>query len=306
MNICITGANGYIGNHLINFLNGLPENHSLLGISRYPLQCNIQSKITPSPSDLSSWTNIFNGFDTVVHLSGAIKEPSNATENSLYDINVLQAETVSKAAVAAGVKRLIYISSIAIYGNMSATPILQSSKPNPKTEYAKSKLIAEEKIQEIASKEEIELVIIRPPMVYGPNSKGSFKRVKKYMAKGYPIPFKNIKNLRSFIYIENLTSFIYSCISNEKLNNEVFNISDGEDISTSDLFKLAYELESKTAIEIPMPNILIKLILVAIRRERLYEQLFRSMQIDISYACHKTGWKPEFSVREGITESIRS
>ncbi len=307
--ILVTGADGFVGNKLCQTLAAKGAHlrsavRCLSGKSvTYHLDNNDIVDIKGIGPD-TDWTSALDGVDTVVHLAARVhmvKEPAKEPLAAYRLVNTFGTERLAEMAVEAGVRRFIYISTIKVNGEgASASPLNEKSEVAPKLPYAISKLEAEVILQKISRKSGMELVIIRPPLVYGPEVGGNFLRMLNYVYKEVPLPFAGIINRRSMIGIDNLVDFIYICITNRHASGELFTVSDNEAVSTPELLRMLAAGLNKRAMLFYFPKNLLKLGACLSARSKDIERLISSLVIDSSKAGEKLGWKPPVSLNEGI------
>lgn len=293
-NILITGASGFIGQALKNALKK-KETINIISLSLK------NSSMATLNSELLKKT------DTVIHLAGRahILKEINKNPMDLYRAdNVEKTLELAKQAVNAGVKRFIFISSIGVNGiSNSNSPFTELSPAAPKTHYAISKLEAEIGLKTLLQDSSMELVIIRPPLVYAAHAPGNFQRLIKLVNTGLPLPFALVNNARSMIALENLVDFIICCIDHPQAANETFLISDGIELSTAKIVKyLAKGLNRKPKL-LPVPLFLIKFSTILLGIKGIYEQIFCSLTIDSSKARNKLQWQPLISPDEAIRKA---
>lgn len=306
--VLITGISGFIGNRLHNLLvcrdfKVKGSTSSIIkGKSQFcpELMFNI-GKINKH----TDWNGLINQVDCVVH-TAAIAHKSNILINELFEVNFEATLNLARQCVNNGVTRFIFISSIGVNGLFTAhgKRFHYTDIPNPTEDYAISKLKAEIALRELSSETGLELVIIRPPLVYGPEVKGNFKKLLELVYSGYPIPLGGIKNLRSFIGLDNLVDFISRCIIHPNAPGNTFLISDNKDISTPDLIRLLKnEMGSKTI----LPKIPINILNFGARlvgKQKEFERLSGSLLIDNSFACETLDWEPPYSLEYGVKEMV--
>ncbi|WP_268746137.1 NAD-dependent epimerase/dehydratase family protein [Halomonas salina] len=207
---------------------------------------------------------------------------------------------LASLAKSSGVRRFVFLSSIGVNGNQSMEAIGVESEASPKGEYARSKYDAEKGLQDIASGAEFDVVIVRPPLVYGPDAPGSFGLLTKVVAKPVPLPLSGINNQRSFISVWNLVSLIVTCLDHPKASNQVFVVSDGEDVSTSELLVKIGEASGCPVKLFWMPKALLKAGAILLRKRELYDKLFNSLKVDDGHARNTLGWTPPLTLDEGL------
>jgi nucleoside-diphosphate-sugar epimerase len=230
------------------------------------------------------------------------EEPGDPMSKFRY-VNVDGTVNLAKMAALNGVNRFIFVSSIKVNGDKTdEIPFSSLDVPQPKGPYAVSKAEAEIELQEIARKNKFDLVIVRPPLVYGPGVGGNFLRLLKSISKGVPLPLGSIKNDRSMVSITNLCSFIALCIRHPGVCGKTFLVSDNASLSTPNLIKLlASGMGCKSRI-FPFPIIALKVIGKLIRKENTIDRLVNSLTIDTGDIVGSLGWKPPQTVEDGILE----
>ena len=300
----VTGADGFIGKAVIKALN--KEGMTIVKSGRrkslvsHDYFCREISGETP-------WSDVLKGVDSVVHLGGrahVLNDGKNSAAKYM-DTNFHGTKNLALQAAEKGVKKFIFISSIGVNGRLTKDkPFTDSSELNPDSPYSLSKMLAEKELRSIEKKTGMEVVIIRPPLVYGPGAKGNFPRLIKLVKAGVPLPFKNISNKRSFISIGNLVSGIIHCLINEKTGGETFLISDGEDLSTADLVELIGDKMNKKILFIYFPLFLIRFCLEILGKRNIYESLFCSLEVDSSKLRNEFSWNPVLKIDSEIEKTI--
>jgi len=217
-------------------------------------------------------------------------------------INVDATIYLARQAAAAGVKRFIFISSIKVNGEATfyGKQFLPTDEPRPRDAYGLSKMEAEQGLMELASETGLEVVIIRPPLVYGAGVKGNFASMIKLVERGFPLPLGAIHNKRSLVGIDNLVDLIIRCIDHPAAANQVFLAGDGKDLSTTELLRGVGEAMGNPARLIPVPAGLLQLGATLLGKKAMAQRLLESLQVDISKTCELLDWKPPYTVDEGL------
>jgi nucleoside-diphosphate-sugar epimerase len=213
---------------------------------------------------------------------------------------------LARQAADAGVERFIFISSIKVNGEDTSAglPFKPDDKNIPADPYGLSKYEAEQGLLALGEETDMEVVIIRPPLIYGPNVKANFASMMAWVNKGVPLPFGAIHNQRSLVALDNLVSFIMLCMSHPKAANEVFLIADGEDVSTSDLLRKVAKAFGKQSRLIPVPVELMTFFATLIGKGAMANRLFGSLQVDSSKARELLGWKPVITMDEQLAKMV--
>jgi len=306
MKTLITGANGFIGSALTKRL--LADGDSVRGAFR-SIQIRNDKIETVEVGHISfrtDWSTALERVQQVVHLAARVHVMDEKSSDPLADfrlVNVLGTINLAKQSAAAGVKRFIYLSSIKVNGE--ATRINHSftsqDSPAPEDPYGISKLEAEQALREIATETGMEVVIIRPPLVYGPEVKANFYSLMSWVKRGLPLPFAAItNNRRSFVALDNLIDLTVTCLTHPKAANQIFLVSDREDISTADLLIRMGNALKKPARLFYVPPGLLKLSTSFLKKEGIYQRLCGSLQLDIHHTCELLNWTPPISVNEGL------
>ena len=311
--ICITGINGFIGNRLSHALAA--KGKLVTGFFRNPSPNLSSNKIEyvniADIRDKNNWEYLLKGFDCLVHCAAKNHEMSN--HKNFEDFNSINAEAtkdLAESAVKAGIKKFIFLSTIKVNGEITGdndqyTAFTNEDKPNPQDVYSSSKLSAEKLLWDISNKTNLEVSIIRLPLVYGFGVKGNLKRLIKLINFGIPLPFSLINNKRSLIGIDNLVDLLIKCIESPSAANKTFLTSDGKDLSTPDLIKLIASSMGRKAYLFPFPVSLLKFLGIIFRKRNEIDRLIGSLRIDDSYTKKTLNWSPPLSVEEGIRKMIQ-
>jgi len=313
LNILLTGATGFIGNTIQQRIVADGSYDLTIAVRNIHAQSDAVRIVKVDDLTTSTdWSDALKSVDVVVHSAARVHVMDDKSADPLTEfrkINVEGTLKLARQAVEAGVKRFIFISSIKVNGEGTdlGHPYTADSKPNPIDPYGVSKYEAEQGLLELAENTPLEVVIIRPTLVYGENVKGNFHSLMKWTYKGIPLPIGGVKqNLRSLVYVENLVDFIVTCINHPNAKNEVFLISDDDDISTADLLQ---EISKGLGVKNKAVNIPPKLINTAasaLGKSGVAQRLSGSLQVDISKAKTLLGWEPKYSTSESIQKAAKS
>lgn len=302
MKLLVTGANGFVGRALSLYLGArghevVPVVRRACGISR---ECIVY--------DDASWTAALKGCECVIHLAARAHVMQDQGRDSLQAYRANNVETtiqLANRAIDAGVRRFVFMSTIKVNGEVTAPgcSFRPENSADPKDPYAISKWEAEQRLIEIGRKTGLEVVIIRPPLIYGPGVKGNFASLIGWVRSGIPLPLGALDNRRSMIALDNLLHFTALCANvdaSPNIENQIFLISDGEAISTAELLRRvakAYRCSSRL---IPVPIGLMDLVARWIGKSSLADRLFGSLVIDDSKARQMLGWSPPFTMQEQL------
>ncbi|MBA2655636.1 MAG: NAD-dependent epimerase/dehydratase family protein [Tatlockia sp.] len=308
MEILVTGATGFIGREMVKELAKNKEYHL-----KVALRTVIKTQFAPeiqvfSPFELiaeTNWQEALSGTNLIIHAAARVHVLQETGKNPLNEfrkINVEGTLNLARQAAFSGVKRFIFISSIGVNGKstLSNSPFTAEDLPNPHSPYAISKFEAEQQLQALAAETGMDCVIIRPPLVYGPNSKGNFQRLLTLLQTGLPLPLGAVYNKRSFVSLENLLSLILLCVEHPRAANQIFLVSDDEDLSTTELLKKIGKTINKPVRLIPIPQFILAWICSLLGKKALYERLCASLQINLSKTKEMLDWEPKKSLDEGL------
>lgn len=301
--ILVTGANGFIGKMLCQALAARSYKVSgLVRTIREPVPGVEYVEIDLEHSDCLD--AVCQEFDCIVHLAGRAHVLREHDQNPLEAFRRANYEAtlrLAQQAVQSGVRRFIFISSIGVNGAETfAKPFDEFSSPKPHADYAISKLEAEEGLKALLTGTETELVIIRPPLVYGVDAPGNFARLLKLVATGLPLPLGGINNRRSIISLENLVSFISLCIEHPAAAGQLFLVSDGGSICTTEMVLALGQGMGKKPLMLSVPDALLKFGAKLLGKESLYTQLFCSLEVESSKARELLGWQPKENTLEAL------
>lgn len=309
MKLLVTGASGFVGSALLFRLSRDGEHQVRAAVRREV--GNIPEGVTPvQVGELYSeigWRSPVSGVDGVVHLAARVHVMRDSAADPLAEfrrVNVAGTLNLARQAAAAGVRRFVFISSIKVNGEGTSLgkSYAADDVPGPVDPYGISKLEAELGLREVAADTGMEVVIIRPPLVYGPQVKGNFLRLLQCVERGIPLPFVNVDNRRSLVNVRNLVDLIVRCIEHPVAAGETFLVSDGEDVSTGDLVRHVAAAMGRKPRLFPVPLSLTRSMLKVMGREDLWQRLFGSLQVSCDKARDLLGWRPPVSVAEGLEE----
>jgi nucleoside-diphosphate-sugar epimerase len=249
------------------------------------------------------WSEMLQDVRVVIHLAALAHRAKGEVSYDRYqEANVDSTLNLARQAARCGVRRFIFLSSIGVNGNQNSRPFTEEDAPNPQEPYAVSKCDAEKGLLEISRETGMEIVIVRPPLVYGPGAPGNFKSLCKLVRGTLPIPLGCVENRRSLVALDNLVDFIICCINHPKAANETFLISDGEDVSTTELIeKMACAFGVRSRL-VPVPVSWMRLAATLLGKRAVADRLFGSLRVDSAKARELLGWKPVVTMDEQLAK----
>jgi len=301
--ILITGASGFLGSKLVKSLHAKPD-VILTAAVRRVVQISADRVLEVQGLGANSdWSAALKDQHVVIHAAARTHIMKDEVANPLVEyraVNVDGTLNLARQAAAEGVRRFIFISSIKVNGNANTQPFTEDDAPSPSEFYAQSKWEAEQGLWEIQRETGMELVIIRPPLVYGPKARGNFGSLMRWVDSGIPLPLGAIHNKRSLISLDNLADLILTCIEHPAAANEVFLAGDGDDLSTTELLRGVAKAAGVPSRLIPVPTFILMSAALFLGKSTVAHRLLGSLQVDISKARDLLGWRPPLSAEEGL------
>lgn len=302
----VTGANGYLG-------RAFCAHASAIGL---PLRVSVRTSAT-NPSAIAGiavgdidgatdWSSALEDCKTVMHLAARVHVMAERASNPLVEFRLVNTEgtlNLARQAAAAGVRRFIFVSSVKVNGEDTAAShsFCATDTPAPQDPYGISKMEAEQGLRQIAADTGMEVVIVRPPLVYGPGVKANFASLMRAVQQGIPLPLASVTlNRRSFVALDNLVDLLITCIDHPAAANQTFLVSDGEDLSTADLLRRLGQAMDKPARLFPVPPSLLQLGASMLGKGDMAQRLLGNLQVDISHTRNTLNWTPPISVDEGL------
>ena len=307
--ILITGASGFVGRAMV--ARAASQGIATRGVSRSPLEpvtgvdlCHIGE--IGSQTD---WSLALRDIDVVVHLAARVHVMSDRSENPLAEfrsVNVDGTLNLAQQAVAAGVKRLVFLSSVKVNGEVTlpGRAFTEAMPPDPQDAYAISKYEAEKVLVALGRRGEIEVVIVRPPLVYGPNVKANFAALFESVQRSRYLPLGALDNRRSLVGLDNLIDLVLTCVTHPRAANETFLVSDGQDLSTSELVRSMARAAGVPARLVPVPIWALHAVAAFLGKTDAVKRLCGNQQVDISKARDLLDWRPRLSVDEGMRRVV--
>jgi nucleoside-diphosphate-sugar epimerase len=311
MNVLITGATGFVGSALIKRLEnddcciralvrtGKPFVHLAAAIEQVAVQ---------PLSDKTEFGHALDKIDVVVHLAArthVIKESIADPLSEYRAINKAGTERLARQAAEAGVKRMVFLSSVKVNGEGRPEPYTEIDLPLPNDPYSISKREAEESLKKVEAETGLEVVVIRPPLVYGPGVKANFLRLMQIIERGFPLPLASVRNLRSLIYIGSLVDAISVCMVHPKSAGQTYLVSDGEDLSTPELIRRLSFAMGRSARLLPFPPTLMRLAGTILGKGAAVNRLLGTLSIDSTKIRRELGWQSPFTMKQGLAETAK-
>lgn len=310
MRVLVTGANGFVGSQLISHLGR--SGNQVIAAVRSPgseLDISVEQILEVELAEPFDWSDALDGVDVVIHLAARVHIMNDNASDPLAEFRRVNSDATLKLAhqaAEAGVKRFIFLSTIKVNGESTSgrSPFSEKDVCNPTDPYAISKMEAEQGLMQIAKATDMGVVIIRPPLVYGPGVKGNFASIFRWVGRGLPLPFGEVKNRRSLLALDNLVSFIICCLDHPKAANQVFLLSDGEGISTPVMIKKLAHSQGKKARLLPIPVSWMKFAAKILGKGDITDRLFGSLEVNSLKAREFLEWSPVVSMDEQLNKML--
>ena len=310
MNYLVTGCTGFVGRHLIKSLLQQPDTN-VLGVGRHQTNSlNVNFIKIYDLNGTTDWSEALTNIDVVIHLAARVhvmKELSADPLSEFRKVNVEGTRQLALQAANVGVKRMVYVSSIKVNGEKTMDkPFNECDPAAPQDAYGISKYEAELALKKIADNSGLEIVIVRPPLIYGPGVKGNFLQLYRAVTKGLPLPFSSIKNSRSFLYVGNLVDALILCATHPKAAGKTYLISDGQDVSTPNLVKALTDVLGLKDRLFHCPTSILKCLGIVTGRKDQMDRLLDSLQVYNCKLTHDLGWEPKFGLHEGLRNTFET
>lgn len=301
----ITGASGFVGSQLTKVL--VASGCDVRAVGR-----KLSSDNWVSIDDINAhtdWSGALAGVDRIIHCAARVHVMAETSTDPLADFRAVNVEgtlNLARQAAAAGVQRLVFISSIKVNGEQTddRPPFAPDDVAAPEDPYGISKHEAEEGLRQIATATGMEVVIVRPPLVYGAGVKGNFRGLLKLASMSIPLPFGAVNNRRSLVYLGNLVDFIIHAAQHPAAANQTFLVSDDRDLSTTELLKSIRSAMGRPAWLIPVPGRWLLKATEVIGRGAIGQRLCGSLRVDIAKSRALLGWSPPYTVEQGIADTV--
>ena len=308
--VLVTGANGFVGQALLPALSGHARWQPLALVRRRP-EHGADSIVAVGDINASTdYAGVIKEGDVIVHLAARVHVMEDRSSDPLQayrQVNVDGTLNLARQAAAAGARRFVFVSSIKVNGESTtgAPPFDETAPPAPQDAYGQSKLEAEQGLLALARDTGMEVVILRPPLVYGPGVKANFRSLMALAAKPLPLPFASVGNRRSMVFVGNLVDLVIRCLDHPAAANEVFLVSDGQDVSLRSLLTLMRTAAGRGPGLFPVPPALFRLLGKLTGRAAVVDRLLGDLQVDSHKAQRLLGWQPPYSVARGVALAMQ-
>ncbi len=305
MRFLITGANGFIGKPLCAEL--LRQGKTIRAAVRSassPVE-NVEVAAVGSIDGNTDWSNALRGVDVVIHLAARVHVMKDTAVDPLAEflkVNLYGTSNLAQQAARAGVKRIVYVSSVKVNGEQTTEtqPFVESDEPNPHDPYAISTWRAEQDLQRIAQETGLEVVIVRPPLVYGPGVKGNFISLLAAIDRGIPLPLAGANNLRSLLYVGNLADALIACATHTAAAGQTYLISDADDVSTAMLVEKIGQALGRNSRTFYFPPALLRATAAVLGRAEQVDRLFGSLRVNDEKIRRELAWSPPYTLEQGL------
>jgi UDP-glucose 4-epimerase len=304
MRFFVTGATGFVGRAV---LERLAEDGASVRVAvRARVDAPLDQVVVPSIDARTDWRGALEGSDVVIHLAARVHQLRDAASaREAYDAtNAAGTLALAEAAAAAGVRRFVFVSTVKVHGENRGVAFDEGDVPVPSDPYGVSKLRAERLLAELEQRSDLEVVVLRPPLVYGPGVKANFLRLVKLVDKGWPLPFASFRNSRSLLGVRNLADALCSSATNAAASGRTFLVSDGEDVSTPELIRRIAAQLGKRARLVPFPVSWMSAAARKLGRMYEFERMAGDMVVDSRRIRRVLGWAPRWTMDDELAETI--
>lgn len=309
----VTGATGFVGQAVVRRILADPSQEVVAPFRREAVwgEERVRPLRVPDLASFDRWIDALAGVDAVVHCAARVHVMKEGSVDPLTEFrrtNVQGTLTLARQAAAAGVRRFVFISSVKVNGEstQAGLPFTAEQVPAPQDAYGVSKLEAEQGLRELSQTTSMEIVVIRPPLVYGPGVKANFASMARWLKRGVPLPLGAIANRRSLVALDNLVDLVAVALVHPNAAGQTFMVSDGEDVSTTDLLRRTAEALGRRARLLPVPMSWLEVAATVLGKRAVAQRLCGSLQVDISKTCDLLGWRPPVSLDEALRRAVRS
>ncbi|MDG3086943.1 SDR family oxidoreductase [Vibrio hannami] len=312
MKVLITGSTGFVGKE-VAAVAASKHWHCILNKradSKGALTERVNGNVVhKNVSSDENWKGCFDGVDCIIHCAARVhqmKESDTDALSAYKEVNTLGTLNLARQAAEAGVKRFVFLSSIKVNGELTqpGESFRVDVERLPEDPYGLSKFEAEQGLKELSNSSDMEVVIIRLPLVYGPGVKANFLSMIRWVEKGIPLPLRSINNRRSMVFLDNLVDLIIKCSEHPNAANKTFLVSDDNDVSLSSLLAMIAKSLGQKNMMFPFPGSLLKLATTLVGKPDIGTRLCGNLQLDISKTKSELDWLPPYSVEQGIQKTV--
>lgn len=308
--ILVTGGSGFVGSALLKRL--LKDGFEARASARSSLPAELKGAQYHPIRDITAatdWSAILNGVHAVVHCAARVHVMQDEATDPLQayrEVNVNGTLNLARQAAQAGVRRFVFVSSVKVNGEATkpGQPFTADDVPAPLDPYGVSKLEAEQGLRNIEAQTGMEVVIVRPPLVYGPGVKANFASMMRWVVRGIPLPLGAVQNVRSMVALDNLLDLLVTCLTHPAAAGQTFFVSDGEDVSTTELLRRTAQAMGKKAFLLPVPAFVLELGASLLGKRAVAQRLCGSLQMDIEKTRRLLGWSPPLTLDQGLKKAV--
>ncbi|MEZ9408608.1 NAD-dependent dehydratase [Vibrio lentus] len=309
MKLLVTGSTGFVGARVVELAE--ESDWEVVSVVRQSSRTQPNFFLVSSIGPETDWSNAFKGVDCIVHCAARVHQMNESEQDALTayrDTNTFGTLNLAKQAVDAGVKRFVFVSSIKVNGEFSEPnlPFEPNLNNTPQDPYGLSKYEAEVELAKLSKETGLEVVIIRPPLVYGPGVKANFLSMMRLIDKGIPLPFGAIKNQRSLVFLDNLSDLILTCCEHPSAPGRTFLVSDDNDVSTTQLMRTIALSMGKAPRLLPIPMSWIQAGTSVLNKQHIAQRVCGSLQVEIGLTKEILGWEPPVTFEQGIKNTVQA
>jgi UDP-glucose 4-epimerase len=303
--VLVTGVSGFIGTHLARRLQQAGWRVRGTGRGIRETTEDLDYVAVGELSGATDWRPALANVDTVIHLASTAHE-ARPREAAYYQTVIVDGtRRLAEQASVSGVRRLVYVSSTKAVAEQTTTaPLSQSTDPMPLDIYGRCKLQAEQALVSAVAQSGLEVVIVRPPLVYGPGVRGNFLSLLRLGGKGLPLPLGSVSNARSLVYVDNLCDLLEVCVVDPNAVGKALFVSDDQDVSTPDLIRMIAVLLGRKARFVPVPMAVLKTLAMVTGQQKTVQKLCGSLQVDVAETERLVDWSPSVSVQQGLARTV--
>ena len=309
MRVLVTGGSGFVGRSVCEQIDS-GQGIDVFPVVRSPDKAGSKCIVVPDIGPETAWQEFLRGTDLIIHTAARVHDMKDTSADPLAayrHINVAGTMNLARQAADAGVRRFIFLSSIKVNGDntTSGRPFRADDQANPADAYGRSKYEAEVGLQQLSQVSGMDVVVIRPPLVYGPGVRANFLTMMRWVHKGWPVPLGNVDNCRSLVALDNLVDLIKTCCVHPAAANQVFLVSDGEDVSITELLRRIGAALQRPARFLPVPTGLVRALAACTGKHGQIARLSGSLQVDIDKTRKHLDWSPVVSMEAALQETAR-